>query len=141
MAKIATQTNYEINQEGYRHVEPLTEPDLTSKLTNIGAWFSFLDKIEYVGVLCRERNDYTVIHLHGYNYNKAVQELRELLESRGEIMDVDYAHGEDYFQVWVRERRTESVDKVVEGLNYEWKPQVWMFAVFNADDWVIEVEE
>ena len=141
MVQIAGQTNYEINQEGYRHIDPLDEQDLTIKITNIGAWFSFLDKIEYVGVLCRERNDYTIIHLNGYNYAKAVQELRELLESRGEIMDIDYIHGQDYFQVWVRERRTEAIDELIQGLDYRWQPQVWMFAVFNADDRVIEVEE
>lgn len=140
MSKIAGQTNYEINQEGYRHIDPLQEPELTEKLVNIGAWFSFLSNIKYVGILCRERNDYTLIHLNNYNYDKAIQELREILESRGEIMDVIYEHGQDYFQIWIKERYTEDIDNAIQGLNYKWKPQVWMFAVFNATDWVIEVE-
>ena len=142
MSKIVGQTNYEINQAGYRQIDPMPEPELTAALTNIGAWFSFLsNKIEYIGILCRERNDYTIIHLHGFNYNKATQEIREILESRGEIMDVQYEHNEDYFQIWVRERRTKAIDDLIQGLDYEWRPQVWMFAVFNADDWVIEVKE
>lgn len=139
MTQTTTQTNYEINQEGYRHIDPMKENNLKSALANIGAWFSFLDKIEYIGVLCRERNDYTIIHLHRYNYEKAIQELRELMESRGEIMDIQYVHGQDYFQIWVRERRTELINKMFKDIS-QWKPQVWMFAVFNANDWVIEVE-
>jgi predicted dehydrogenase len=119
----------------------MEEHKLVTNLANIGAWFSFLPSIEYIGVLCRERNDYTIIHLHGYNYQKAVQELRELLESRGEIMDIQYVHGQDYFQVWIRERRSEDIDILLEGSSYQWQPQVWMFAVFNADEWVIEVTE
>lgn len=141
MTQIAGQTNYEINQEGYRHIDPMKESELGIGLANIGAWFSFLSSIEYIGVLCRERNDYTIIHLHGYNYQKAIQELKELLESRGEIMDIQYVHGQDYFQVWVRERRSEDIDILLEGSSYQWQPQVWMFAVFNADEWVIEVDE
>ena len=37
MSKIVGQTNYEINQEGYRNINPMPEPDLTVALTNIGA--------------------------------------------------------------------------------------------------------
>lgn len=138
MAEIAGMSNYEINQQAYRNMEPLTEEELKTGLTNIGEWFSFVFKIEYAGILCRERNDYTVVHINNYNYNAAIQEIREVLESRGEIMDIQYMHGQDYYQCWVRERRTKEIDELLEGSSYEWQPQVWMFAVFNADDWVIE---
>ena len=142
MSTIVGQTNYEINQEGYRQINPLSESELIKSLENIETWFPFLPgDIEYIGILCRERNDYTIIHTPNYNYKKATQEIREILESRGEIMDIIYDNKGDYFQCWVRERRTKAIDDLINGLNYDWKPQVWMFVVFNANDWVIKVED
>jgi hypothetical protein len=37
MTQIAGQTNYEINQEGYRHIDPMEEHKLVTNLANIGA--------------------------------------------------------------------------------------------------------
>ena len=132
------QTNYEINQQGYVHVPALSEEELNPLFANIGAWFSFVSDIEYVGLLCRDRNDYTVIHINNYNYTAAIQEIREVLESRGEIVDIRYDHKEKYYQCWVRERRTESIEDLESDTGFQWTPQVWMFALFNANEWVIE---
>lgn len=139
MANISGMTNYELNQEAYRHLDPMPEDEKNIALTNIGAWFSFLSNIDYVGILCRERNDYTLIHLNNYNYTAAVKELTEVLESRGEIVDIQYAHGQDHFECWVKERRTESINEIEKETTFKWTPQVWMFVIFNASDWVIEV--
>ena len=43
-------------------------------------------------LLCRERNDYTTIHINNFQFDKAIQELQEILESRGEVVDIQFAH-------------------------------------------------
>lgn len=137
MSKMIGQTNYEINQEGYRHIDPLTKEELGKALANFGAWLSYKNKIKYIGILCRDRHDYTVIRLNNFNYDKAIQELREILESRGDIMDIRYMHGQNYYQAWVREHVP---DNMADFVKEQWVPQVSMFALFNANEWVIEVD-
>jgi predicted dehydrogenase len=92
-------------------------------------------------VLCRERNDYTIIHVNNYRFDLAVQELKEILESRGEIIDLQYVHGEGCYQCWVRERYSEDMDIVLNNIDIDWKPQVWMFLLFEAGDFVVETAE
>ena len=49
-------------------------------------------------LLCKERSDYTMFRLENFNYSKAVQELKEVLEERGDIMGFDFVHGENAYQ-------------------------------------------
>lgn len=71
-------------------------------------------------LLCKERSDYTLIHLNDFNFTQAIQEIQEVLEERGDILALDYVHGEDVYQCWVRERNNK------EAIPY-------MFVLFEAD--------
>ena len=95
--------------------------------------YSF-DNSCYLGILCRERHDYTLVHTTNAQFNKIIQETKEVLESRGEILDIEYISSQDCYQVWVRERRTEAIKELEDDFEYEWTPQVWMFMLFDATD-------
>jgi len=76
-------------------------------------------------LLCKERSDYTMFCLKNFNFDKAVQELKEVLQERGDIMGIDFIHGENAYQCWVRERDEEHA--------------TYMFMLFDADWMVVDV--
>lgn len=133
-------TNYDLNKQAYAQISPMDKEELQKALLNIGDWFSYCFKSEYFMLLCRERNDYTTIHINNFQFDKAIQEVKEILESRGEIVDIQFAHGSNAWECWVRERRTEAIDELEKTTTYKWTPQVWMFMLFDAQDFVVEVE-
>ena len=123
--KIIVGSLYEMNKQLFKQIKPPSEQIINLELANIGAWFSANINTKYYMLLCKERSDYTLFHLDNFNYNKAVQELKEVLEERGDIMGFDFIHGENAYQCWVRERDDEH--------------QVYMFMLFEADWMVVEV--
>lgn len=133
-------TNYDLNKQAYAQISPMDKEELQKALLNIGDWFSYCFKSEYFMLLCRERNDYTTIHINNFQFDKAIQEVKEILESRGEIVDIQFTHGSNAWECWVRERRTEAIDELEKTTTYKWTPQVWMFMLFDAQDFVVEVE-
>jgi hypothetical protein len=133
-------TNYDLNKQAYAQIDPLDERELKKALLNIGDWFSYCFKSEYFMLLCRERHDYTTIHIHNFQFDKAVQELKDLLNSRGEVLDIQFVHDSNAWECWVRERRTPSIEELEKDTDFKWTPQVWMFMLFDAQDFVIEVE-
>lgn len=133
-------TNYDLNKQAYAQISPMDKEELQKVLLNIGDWFSYCFKSEYFMLLCRERNDYTTIHINNFQFDKAIQEVKEILESRGEIVDIQFMHGSNAWECWVRERRTEAIDELEKTTTYKWTPQVWMFMLFDAQDFVVEVE-
>jgi glycine cleavage system aminomethyltransferase T len=50
--------------------------------------------------------------------------LKEVLEGRGQILAVQYQHGEDAFEIWVKSKK---------------EKEVFMFMLFSAGWMVIEV--
>lgn len=136
MANVAL-TNYEINQQAYANIKPFTEEQIQKDLGLMTSWIEAYGNWEYLGILCRDKHDYTLVHTNGH-FENTIQEMREILESRGEIVDIVYITAEDVYQVWVRERRTEAIKELEEGLNYKWTPTTWLYMVFDATDWVIE---
>lgn len=50
-------------------------------------------------LMCKERSDFTFIHILDNQFVKAIQELKELLEERGQILAMQYQHGDDAFQI------------------------------------------
>lgn len=125
MADMELGTLYETNQELYKHLTPPSEKELDTQLASIGAWFSSKYRDTYFMLLCREKNDYTVFRLKGSEYFEAIQELKEVLQSRGTILEVVYSHDFHFYECWVRDD---------EG-------NVSMYAFFPCDDFVIEVGE
>jgi len=115
---------YEMNQQLFKQMSPPSKAKIDTELVNIGAWFSSKPNAKYFMLLCKERSDYTLIHINDFNYANAIQELKEVLEERGDIMGFDFIHGENVYQCWVRERDEER--------------QVYMFMLFDADWMVVE---
>lgn len=118
---------YDANREIMKTMAPVPESKMKIDLAGIGAWMSKFPSAKYFMLLCREKADYTMFHLNRFNYMRAVEELREVLESRGTLLGVNYIHGEDTYECWIRE----------EGPN----PQVHMYMLFEATDFVIEIDE
>lgn len=134
-------TNYEMNKQAYASENFKIDPNITERLYN--AAYDFDSRCcKYVGLLCRERNDYTVFKL-SKNKNKFASDLWGVLEYRGEILDVlrDKNDMSDTYQFWVRERRSDLITDLEKNPNFKWTPQVWMYMLFDASDWVIEVED
>ena len=123
--KVTAGSLYEMNQQLFKKIKAPSKESIDIELANIGAWFSSNFKTKYYMLLCKERSDYTMFHLENFNYSKAVQELREVLEERGEIMGFDFIHGENAYQCWVRERDEDR--------------NVYMFMLFDADWMVVEI--
>jgi hypothetical protein len=86
----------------------------------IGDWFG-KDKTRWFMIMCKERSDFTLLHILNNNFFKGVQELQEILGSRGKIWAIQYQHGEDTFEIWVKI-----------------KDEMFMFMLFGADWMVVE---
>lgn len=123
--KITAGSLYDMNKQLFKKIKAPSEESVSIELANIGAWFSSNLNTKYYMLLCKERSDYTLFHLEDFNYDKATQELREVLEERGEIMGFDFVHGENAYQCWVREREDDH--------------NVFMFMLFDADWMVIDI--
>ena len=95
-------SNAEIQQMIYKQKPSLTEEQKTSLLTSVGEWFSTAPKENYYMLLCRDKNDYTLFHFNDMNYSQGVQEVKETLESRGEIIDIFYETAVNAYACWVR---------------------------------------
>ena len=135
-------TNYEMNKQAYASEKYLIDADKVTKDINNAAYDFDSRCCKYVGLLCRERNDYTIFKL-GKSKDALAHELSEILNQRGIIVDVvrDKNSMSDTYQCWVRERRTEAIDDLInENAKFKWTPQVWMYMLFDATDWVVEVE-
>lgn len=50
-------------------------------------------------LMCKERSDFTLFHVTDNQFTKAVQELQEVLRGRGQILAIQYQHGEDAFEI------------------------------------------
>ena len=133
-------TNYEMNKQAYASENFKFDVEKNKQDIEIAANNFYLKNCKYVGLLCRERNDYTVFKLSN-NLKNFQNELTEILYGRGTVVDVlyDYNDISESYQIWIRERRTEAVEDLIKDTNYKWTPQVWMYMLFDATDWVIEV--
>ena len=133
-------TNYELNKQAYQKIPAYTQEQKIELRQKIAVTFS--EQASYIGILCRERNDYTLIHVNNNRYLCAAEEIIEVLESRGDIIDSTYIEPEDfkyipYYQVWVRESaKSCELAEILESV--KWTPQINVYMIFNAKDWVIE---
>lgn len=124
MSEIEMGNVYEINKYIRRHTSPLTEDKIKLSIGNVAGWCSSRPFTKYYMVLCKEKSDYTIFHLNNFNYNQIGQELQEVLESRGEIMGIDYMHGFDSYECWIRDENQD--------------PYLYMF--FDCEGFIVEVE-
>lgn len=117
-------TQYEAYKQLYGALAHPSEKTLKEQLTSLGSWFSVKPACNYYMLLCRERNDYTVLHFNNMNYLKGMQEVKEILESRGTIYDISYNSTVDAYECWIKDKDDE-----------------FAMYMFFAYDWgVVEVE-
>ena len=116
---------YAINKQMYSKITPPSQEEIASMMANVGAWLSTHYKSHYYMLLNNELHYYTVFNILDTNYNKMIQELKECLAFRGRILDIEYQHAEDAYQIWIKEYKTD---------------EVYMFMLFNAEGFVIEVD-
>ena len=128
MAEITLGTLYDANKQILKTVKPHSEKRIAKDLTGVGAWMSSFLDTKYFMLMCKERSDFTLIHLNNFNFSKAVDELKEILEERGTILSIDYIHGENCYECWVRQ----------EGKTPE-ESEVFLFMLFDAQWMVVEV--
>lgn len=102
-----TLNNYDIHRQFFAGLPSLENNKLKTKLSSIGGWFSAKMKCKYFMLLCREQYDFTVFYIKDMNYAQAVEELKITLESRGEVVDILYVHGEDAYECWVKNAQGE----------------------------------
>lgn len=138
MAK-AKMTTYELNKQGYNNLEPMTKDAIQEKKEELESWFEAAKSPNfYAGLLCRELNDYTVLRTNG-KFHATVKEIIEVLQTRGDILDITYTqdgYAESY-QCWVR--TSVLTPEQAEAFNVDVIPDIHMYMLFDASDWVIEV--
>ena len=125
MAKIEAGTLYQLNKQAMHKLPPLKGGNLQRALTSVAAWFSANLNTRYYMLLCKEKSDYTILHFKNLNYDKGISELQEILESRGHIISIDYCHGENAYECWVREKDSD---------------ESFMYMLFPYDWGIVEVE-
>ena len=121
MADVALGSLYELNKQIMAQLPPQDENTMSHNWTVIGDWFG-KDTSRWFMLMCKERSDFTLFHITDNQFTKAIQELKEVLSGRGQILAIQYQHGEDAFEIWVKT-----------------KDEVVMFMLFTADWMVIEV--
>jgi len=126
-------TEYHLAKQGFASgaVSQLDKTKTVSEMANIGAWMAIEPTNQYFMLLCREAYDFTVINMLSHNYNKAIQELTEILESRGKIIYIEYCHDDENYEIWIK--TNEMMKQVTGGEDYV------MFKLFPCNEWVIEV--
>lgn len=116
--------NYSIHKQMYAKMESPKPEDLVTQFTSLGAWASTHYKSHYYMMLCREINYYTVFNLIDPNYDKFVSDIKECLAFKGRVIDIQYNHAADAYEIWVKEYKT---------------GEVFMYMLFEAEDFVVEV--
>ena len=122
MSDVKLGTIYELNKQIMIQQPHMSQKDYTHQLTNICSWVSSNNEYKYYMLLNRERADYTVFNVISFDYNKMLNEIREVLDYRGILIDIDYLHGEDYYDIWI------DIDN-----------EAFLYKLFPCNDFVIEI--
>ncbi len=123
MADVEIGSLYDLNKQVMSQLPPQSEDALNHNYNLIGAWFSSTDKTHWFMLMCKERSDFTLFHIKEANYSKAIEELKEVLQERGKILAIQYIHGEDAFEIWIKDADDE----------------VFMFMLFEASWMIVEI--
>lgn len=121
MAEVEMGTLYDLNKQIMLQLPPQNKTTMDYNWNVIGDWFG-KDKTRWFMIMCKERSDFTFLHILNNNFLAGVQELQEILGSRGEVRAIQYQHGEDAFEIWVKI-----------------EDEIFMFMLFGADWMVVEV--
>lgn len=123
MADVVLGNLYELNKQVMSQLPPQSVDIMNHNWNVIGDWFG-KDKNRWFMLMCKERSDFTFLHITDNRFTKGVTELQDVLKERGEILAIQYQHGDDAFEIWVREYKTKDV---------------YMFMLFEAEWMIVEV--
>jgi hypothetical protein len=101
MAEIGVGNMYDMCKIETLQKQPMNPEDYRKELVNVGSWFSSNLGTQYYMLLNNELHDYTVFNFINYNFAKAVDELEEVLNSRGAVYGIDFNHDNNYFEFWI----------------------------------------
>lgn len=118
-----TLSNYDIQKQMYKQVPKATDIVLNTAYASIGAWFSARYEDKYFVLMNREKMDINIFHFQDSNYQYAKEQIKELLESRGEVVDIQFDHQNQGYDCWVK---TDADD-------------ILLYKLFDAQFMVIEV--
>ena len=116
---------YEMNQAMIRNQEMSSD---LSNLNNVCSWaFHGITNHghKYLMFLCREKNDYTIFRITGNHEEEFRKQLTRLIYSRGLPVGINFNKMLGGYEVWVRSMTN--------------REDVHMYALFNCDDFVIEI--
>lgn len=119
-------SQFEIDQQLYDKAK-IDETRIVEGFSSIGAWFSTHLFSKYYCLMCRDKKipDVTIFHFNNMHYAQGVEEVKEVLQSRGRILDIVYDHVGNAYKCWVRTKD-------------DGKPNV--FYLFESGKMVVEVE-
>lgn len=137
-------TNYDINKQAYQKMPPMPNQLIQERKVAIRNWLSKVginnktNYHRYAGILCREVYDFTIVMIDDITGTSATDAIIEILQSRGEIIDIEH-HGDDFgdsYQCWVRAPMSAAeIDLPVKTEDYG---VVRLYVLFDATDWVVE---
>lgn len=78
--------------------------------------------------MCKEASNFTMLRLTSDNFAEAVDTLKSLIDERGELLSIEYIHGEDAYEIWLRDRETK------EAFVYMLFPASWMLIEIQKGD-------
>lgn len=110
---------YDINKQIMKQVTPVEKIKMFANIKNY-----FLSREhKYYMMLCHERRDYTVFKMNSrFSANKAITELDECFQCRGELCSAELDANENAIEIWLK-------------INNE----MFCYYLFPYDDAVIEV--
>jgi hypothetical protein len=97
-------TYYEVNQQLKSYERTLDPVELVDKIHAIGEEL-FKNCPDYLMLLCNDRRDYTIFHLHHKNKNaikKFENDLKICLNNRGTTLTIEQVDPVSW-EIWVRE--------------------------------------
>ena len=112
---------YDLNKNIIFNLPPQDENILNKNFRNINSWFCKYDNPWFM-LMCKERSDFTLIHITKNNYFKAVQELKEILQERGAISSLQYNQDQDVWEIWVKDEK-----------------EAYVFMLFEASWMIVEI--
>lgn len=131
MSNINCGTVYEMQKKVAKNFKPYNEAELKDKTEEIG-WWMYNNITDWFMLLCKERSDYTIIHIEDDPFKKPVapdlhsekmaKEVIETLQNRGDIVDIDYISDSGAYEFWVNDGE-----------------EVYMFMLFDCKSFIIEI--
>lgn len=102
MSEIEIGTLYDMNKELMKTAKPLDNKEINKQLVRVKDFFSG-DEVRYYMLLSKERSDYTVFRLkNSLSSTKAIKDLKECLNNRGEILSIEKTEDNVAFEIWLR---------------------------------------